>query len=389
MFGFSDNSDIYRWRFNPSPLARSITPSIDRTNATVEAKIGGRTVPVANLQKDDESGLTWEFPFSDLNMGWFTGAVFDSLGNRKAGTIPADTKVEITVKGYLVAGVPRTYNYTVTVLADTNVTNVPIPVPKSSLANLSTRALIGQGDRVLIGGFIVGGTGPVKVIFRGQGPGLAKYGITNPAKKLKMELFQQGQASQKLGENSSWKLGPHWRLLQSYQTNPSQDDEPAIAATLWPGAYTTVLSGEGEGVGIIEAFNIDGDSTTRLNEISTRGYVGQGGDQLIAGVVLLQSKKVLIRTQGPTLANYGVTGAVASTSLRVVRQSDGVEIASNVRWADDPANAELRPGGSLAGFAPLNANEAALVITLPAGAYTALVTTPGAPGVGIVEIFEL
>jgi len=109
---------------------------------------------------------------------------------------------------------------------------------------------------------------------------------------------------------------------------------------------------------------------------------------MIAGIVLNRTSKILVRTQGPSLIPFGVTNAVADPDLQIV-DSEGNTIATNANWADSPDNSEMLPGGDLEVYAPGNANEAAIVLDLPAGVYTALVSSPGDRGVGIVEVFEL
>jgi len=110
---------------------------------------------------------------------------------------------------------------------------------------------------------------------------------------------------------------------------------------------------------------------------------------------------VVIRTQGPGLAQYGVTGVVTGTTLQLVRQSDHQVMTSTGGWSpmttpaqttnsgwDVPNNARLKT--DLVSMQPSDPREAAWVVTLPAGAYTAVVeATDGHPGVGIVEVYQV
>ena len=260
---------------------------------------------------------------------------------------------------------------------------------QSPVGNLSTRAGIGQGDRVLIAGLTVTGDEPLQVCLRAQGPGLARWGVTRPATNPQIDLYQiaTGGQNRSLGSNDDWAQGGNWRLVQSYGLNPNDAKESALVATLMPGLYTAVVRDAGAGgVGLVEAFAIDPHSRSRLANVSTRAVVGTGEEAMIAGFVLQETSTIVVRAQGPSLAAYGVTDPVTDPVLRVVRQADGVEIDRNDDW-DVPANARLKT--DLAAYRPAHAQEAARVLTLPPGLYTVLVEGKGAPGVGLVEVFRL
>ena len=95
-------------------------------------------------------------------------------------------------------------------------------------------------------------------------------------------------------------------------------------------------------------------------------------------------KTVLIRAGGPSLAAYGVPGVLANPMLELHRSSDGAIIASNDNWGDAANAAAIQATG----LAPVSPLESAILITLPPGAYTAIVTgANGGTGVGIIEVF--
>ena len=364
----SFNPVAFRWSFVPSTDQRDFDSLL---NANVTAKVNGIPVAVRNLVRNfNPNPLTWEFAAADFDLTKLTD----------------DTAVEIAVTNVVISGQTYNYHYTVNLFDETK--TVPVGFsPQSALKNLSTRGQIGTGENVMIAGFIVSGTLPVRVALRTQGPGLARFGIQNPAQKMRLQLYDR--AGNKLGENAGWKQHPDWRLLQSLNVAPSVDSEAGMVATLWPGSYTAVVSDDagGNGIGIIEAFNIDNQTPTRLANLSTRGVVGAGEQTLIAGITIGNSPRtVVIRTQGPALAKFGVSNPAGDTVLSVVAQNDGHTVAQNDDWQNDPQNARLRT--DLAAFAPTDSREAALVLTLPPGAYTALVTSKTNPGVGIVEVFE-
>ncbi len=82
----------------------------------------------------------------------------------------------------------------------------------------------------------------------------------------------------------------------------------------------------------------------------------------------------------------GVAGVLANPTLTLVRSSDQTVIATNDDWQDAANAADI----VAAGFAPGDAHESAVMMTLDPGAYTAIVSgVGGTTGVAIVEIFEV
>jgi hypothetical protein len=167
--------------------------------------------------------------------------------------------------------------------------------------------------------------------------------------------------------------------------------DSAIDAYLQPGSYTAVVRGNNNssGVGVIEIYDLDAPAPTKLANISTRAFVGTDSNILIAGFILGGSGpngRIVVRALGPSLAAFGVPGALANPRVEL-RDQNGALLISNNNWQDDPAQAaEL----TAAGFAPGNNLEAALAVTLPVGAYTALVFGENnGTGIGLVEVYDL
>ncbi|MGH8094572.1 MAG: heme-binding protein [Chthoniobacterales bacterium] len=123
-----------------------------------------------------------------------------------------------------------------------------------------------------------------------------------------------------------------------------------------------------------------------LVNISTRMSVGAGESQAIAGFIISGSvsKDLLVRAIGPSLAQFGVPGALANPALEIHDQS-GAVVASNDDWQSTQADAI-----AASGLAPENSLEAAVRLTLPPGAYTAVMSGEGGgTGVGLVEVYDL
>jgi hypothetical protein len=113
-----------------------------------------------------------------------------------------------------------------------------------------------------------------------------------------------------------------------------------------------------------------------------------GDDVMIGGFVIggTTPQTVAIVATGPSLAQYGITSPLANPRITLVRSSDQVVIATNDDWHTDANAAQLQA----AGFAPPNALEAALHITLPPGAYTVIVEgVGGGTGVAVVGVYAV
>ena len=250
------------------------------------------------------------------------------------------------------------------------------------LANISTRMQVLTGNDVLIGGFIIGGSQPKTVVVRARGPSLIPLGVPNAIPNPRMDLFS-GQTV--IASSDDWGTATNAAAIQSSGFAPSNAFESAILMTLNPGPYTAVVSGvnSATGVGIIEVFEVNKPEAPLAN-ISTRGQVLTGGDVMIGGFIIQGNapQTVVVRARGPSLAPFGITNALGDPVLQLF--SGQTVIASNDDWQQAGNAAAIQS----AGFAPADAKEAAILITLNPGAYTAIVTGKnGGTGVGIIEVF--
>jgi Calx-beta domain/Subtilase family len=293
-----------------------------------------------------------------------------------------------------------------------------------ALSNLSTRVRVLTGDSVMIGGFVIEGLAPKSVLIRARGPSMggAPFFIPGTLANPFLRLFSGStviaqnddwQTSDPLCANTGFACGGPADIaataLGPCEPNPGQSAAPpgctqesAILITLPPGAYTAIQSGFGgaTGIGLIEVFEADGGvSPSELINISTRGRVETGDNVLIGGFVIEGSsvKTVGLRARGPSMAGapFFVPGTLPNPFLRLF--SGSTVIASNDNWRDlQPAEiiaAGLNPCEPNPGQAtpPDNcAQESAMVVSLPPGAYTAIVTdVAGGTGIGMVEVFEI
>ena len=184
---------------------------------------------------------------------------------------------------------PGSLNLTVQQL-DFQLSPNPVAViPPSEAQNISTRANVGTGDNVLIGGIIISGNDPTRVVLRAIGPSLAVSGITGILADPTLELHDSAGAVITFNDNWQDNSTEDQMVLTDNNLAPMDDLESAIVATLDPGAYTVIVRGAADttGVGLVEAYDIDGSTTdSKLGNISTRGFVETGQNVMIGGFIL-------------------------------------------------------------------------------------------------------
>ncbi len=249
--------------------------------------------------------------------------------------------------------------------------------------NISTRLRVGTGDNVLIGGFIVTGTQAKKVIVRAIGPSLPVADkLANPTLELR-----DGSGAL-IASNDDWRLGGQEAAIIATTVPPSNDLESAVIATLAANSssYTVIVRGLNSttGVGLVEAYDLDGTVDSQLANISTRGFVQTGDNVMIGGVILGGGgpRRVIVRAIGPSLP---VAGKLADPTLEL-RDGSGTLLASNDDWRTGGQQAEI----IATTVPPTNDLESAIVAMLPAAPHTVIVRGKnGGTGVGLVEAFAL
>jgi hypothetical protein len=262
-----------------------------------------------------------------------------------------------------------------------NINAVP-PAQIPRLVNISTRGPVFTGADVMIGGFIIGGNGPKTVVIRANGPSMAGQ----VAGTLGNPLLQLFNGSTQIAANDDWQSAPNASTIQSSGFAPLHPLESAIYTTLNPGAYTAIVSGVGgsTGIGLVEVFEVTLPNIPLIN-ISTRGQVQTGNNVMIAGFIIQgeTSRQVVVRARGPSMTAQGLPGALANPNLQIY--NGATLIAANDNWQTDGNASSVQA----LGFAPSDPLESAILLTLPPGAYTAIVTGVGGTGVGIVEVFTV
>jgi len=272
--------------------------------------------------------------------------------------------------------------------------SVPLHLEKTSFPaieprplNLSTRGVIGNGEDVLIGGFIITGTEDKKVALRALGPSLTDFGLTDPLADPALTLYDA--SGNVMATNDDWEAGTSAAEITANGLAPTSAKESAVVQTLAPGAYTVVATGNGNdmpGIGLVEAYDLSPAGNSKLANISTRGSVGTGDDVLIAGFIVgdVANATVVLRALGPSLAS-AVSEVLSDPSLTVY-DGNGVVLATNDNWQNDPNMLEISQGG----LAPTDDAEAATLLHGAPGAYSVIVSgADGGSGISLVELFDL
>lgn len=313
---------------------------------------------------------------------------------------------------YVLAGHAGQYTVTVT-YGEGSVTSRAVtlgvqrkPYDTEQMLNISTRGQILTGNRVMIAGFVLEGSGQKDVLIRGIGPTLGQW-LTdvcpNPELALNMVLLP-GQSTAFFEYNDNWGSltedipGITQRVGGFPLIDGSKDS--ALYVNLNPGAYTAKVNGmDGTGVGLVELYDADLDptaSTCTLVNISTRGEVGTEAQILIAGFVIAGEvpKQVMIRGIGPRLADFQVEDTLADPSLRILKNVDPDQlwVASNDNWSDNPNAADIVTTSAAVGAFDLvdGSKDAVMLTWLEPGTYTAQVYGVGeTTGVALVEVYEV
>jgi hypothetical protein len=306
-----------------------------------------------------------------------------------AGALPSTSTSALLFNGLASAlSTNNAADYSVTAGAATvtnnagNSTVVTGALP-SAFGNISTRLRVETSDNVLIGGFIITGTQPKRVIVRAIGPSLSSFFSGTLADPI-LELHGSGAFATITNDN--WRSDQETEIIAT-TIPPSDDLESAIVSNLPANSsnYTAIVRGvnNGTGIGVVEAYDLDRTVDSKLANISTRGLVQTGDNVLIGGFIVVGQNplRVIVRAIGPSLT---LPGALGDPTLEL-RDSDGGLIDSNNNWRSDH-EAEI----AATTIPPSNDLESAIVRDFPPGNYTAIVRgVNNTTGVGLIEAYNL
>lgn len=281
--------------------------------------------------------------------------------------------------------------------------DVETPTPSDArLINLSTRARSLGGDNILIPGFVVQGTGIKQLLMRAVGPRLADFGVSDALADPRMTLQRDiDGVFQPVATNDNWESAGNAQAIVArtgavgaFALNSGSNDA-ALDHSATPGRYTVTADGVNglEGVALVEVYDADGtDTDSRLSNLSIRAFAGAGDDTIIPGFVISDEGPLtlLIRAVGPTLADFGVTGALEDPKLTVF--SEAGMLFENDDWGDSDGGATASSFAAQVGAFELGSGsaDAALAVTLAPGQYTVQVQgSDGGTGVALFELYEV
>jgi len=239
---------------------------------------------------------------------------------------------------------------------------------------------------------------------RSSGPALVPFNVSNVLADPKLQLFGSAPGSAPIATNAGWKgdatISAAATAVGAFTWTSGASGDSALVDSLSQGAYTAeTLGASGDtGVALAEVYDATPAGTLtalspRLTNISARVSVGTGGGVLIAGFVVggTTSETVLIRASGPALVPFNVSGTLADPQLQLFGGAPGsAPIATNSGWAGDTQVAAVASAVGAFSWSDPASKDSALLVTLPPGAYTAVVSgASGDTGVALVEVYEV
>jgi hypothetical protein len=263
----------------------------------------------------------------------------------------------------------------------TDLASFPPPVhPTKNLLNISTRGRVETGENAMIGGFIVQGPDPKKLLIRGIGPSLPLTGaMSNPV----LDLYDS--SGELLASDDDW-ISDRLNIIGS-QLAPSSERESAVLVTLQPGAYTAIVRDldNQPGLALVEVYDLDPKDSLLAN-ISTRGKVQTADNVMIGGFIIggVDPTKVLVRAIGPSLTANGIALPLADPVLEL-HDANGDMISTNDNWRSTQQTDIIATG-----IPPSDDRESAIIATVQPGSYTAIVRGQNSTtGVALVEVYNL
>jgi len=269
---------------------------------------------------------------------------------------------------------------------------------QNRITNMSVRSLYDANSGPMIIGFNVTG-GAKDMLIRAIGPALGIFGVSGTLADPSLTLYSGGT---EISSNDNWgddgladTLSNAFAAVGAFGIFDAAGKDAAMLANV-DGARTVHVKSPqagASGVVLLEVYDTGSGTAQRLNNLSIMNSAGSGSKCLIVGFTIdgTGTKRVLIRGVGPGLTPFGVQGVLADPKLELHGSVNGVDtiLASNDSWQDDPnAASAFTSAGAFA--LPAGSKDTALVIELPAGAYTAMLSgADSATGTALVEVYEL
>lgn len=377
-----------------SSSAGSVTSTTAEVSVTVPPTITAHPASVTQVA-GTSADLSVEASGGSLAYQWFKdGVAIDGATSATLhfSALQASDAADYTVR---ITGT----NGTVTSRFARVVVGVPV---SARISNLSVRSTAGIAGQPLIVGFVVNG-GSKSVLLRGIGPALGAFGVQGTMVDPNLVVHGTVSGSDMIfASNDNWGDGGQGSTLTTafakvgaFPLDDSNSKDAALITSVdgLRSVHANSAVSASSGVVLVEAYDLETETTPRLVNVSARNFAGTGSQTLIAGFVIdgTEPMRVLIRGVGPTLTDFGVPHVVADPKLDLhstINQSDTL-VATNDDWSDEPGVASA---SAAAGAFPLHDSsyDAAIVMTLPPGLYSAHVSgLNGSTGEALIEVYEL
>jgi hypothetical protein len=324
---------------------------------------------------------------------------------RDGQAIPGATNQSLTISspGSLDAGTYRVTALNSAGSVSSSEFTLTVSPSTSRMINFSVLANAGGGS-VLTVGFTISG-GAKSVLVRGLGPTLSAVGVAGALADPRLTLYRHGGGGTvALLSNDDWSTGTSKLAVLSattrltglpYISDPSRDCGVFPLLNI-DGGYSVELSSadSSRGLALVEVYDADSGTPSRLANISAITPVAPGA-VLTAGFVISGTTKqtVLIRGVGPALRKLGVAGALTDPQVTLYRGgATPIPIATNNDWNSASNKAELIAASNRSVGLALDdpSKDAAIVISLDPGSYTAQVATAdGNSGLALVEVYDV
>lgn len=323
---------------------------------------------------------------------------------RKNGTpLAGATRPSLTIPA-AAAGDMGFYSVTITSPAGTlesDTATLTVAVGGASrLVNVSTRGYVPPGGD-LTPGFVLQGNARKSVLIRAVGPTLGSFGVGGTLPDPVLGVIPLGGANA-VASNDNWGggsiLASAFSRAGAFPLAAADSADAAAELSLTAAGasgYTVRITSKAPtagGIALAEVYDEDPLSApVRLVNVSTSGFVGSGEQALVPGFFVggTAPKQLLIRAVGPGLTQFGVGGVLADPQLSLVPLGQDFAVSANDNWGGSAAlQAAFGQAGAFS--LPAGSKDAAILVRLPPGGYTVVVSgIGGTTGTALVEIYDL